>query len=64
MNKKTRSIFLLIIGLIILFLIASPKLSLFSTATVPSSTGARADMRLPVSVHILVPERVEDKIRS
>jgi membrane fusion protein (multidrug efflux system) len=64
MKKKTLITILSILGVIILLLAASPKLSLFSTNAAPATPGARADMRLPVSVHILVPERVEDKIRS
>ena len=64
MNKKTRSILLAIIGLIILVLITSPKLSLFSTDTTLAGADARTDTRLPVSIHVLVPGKVEDKIRS
>ena len=64
MNKKTRSILLAIIGLIILVLITSPKLSLFSTDTTLAGADARTDTRLPVSIHVLFPGKVEDKIRS
>lgn len=64
MKKKTLGVILSIIGVIIILLAASPKFSLFNGPATPSAAGGKPDMRLPVSIHILSPEGVQDKIRS
>lgn len=65
MTTRTRNILYGGTGLIVLFLIVSPKLSIFSGQDAPSpSSASTLDLRLPVSVRVVQPERVEEKIRS
>ncbi|MEP0821206.1 MAG: efflux transporter periplasmic adaptor subunit, partial [Ignavibacterium sp.] len=65
MTRRTRNIVYAVTGLIVLLLIVSPKLSIFSGQDAPSASSASTmDLRLPVSVRVVRPERVEEKIRS
>jgi membrane fusion protein (multidrug efflux system) len=64
MTKKTRNLLYGLTGLIVVILITSPRLSIFGDQDSPGTSRQVMDLRLPVSVHLVKPERVEDKIRS
>lgn len=64
MNKKTRNLLYGLTGVIVLILITSPRLSIFSGQDPSASSQQVMDLRLPVSVHVVEPGLVEDKIRS
>jgi len=64
MTSRTRNILYGGVGLVVLILITSPKLSIFGSGTSPAGSGTVTDMRLPVSVIVVQRQSVEDKIRS
>ena len=63
MKKRTRNILYGVVGLFVVVLVTSPKLSIFGSESSSSGIGM-IDTRLPVSMVVLEQERVEDKIRS
>jgi membrane fusion protein (multidrug efflux system) len=64
MKKKTRTLLFVVIGLIVVALVIGPKLSFFNSGPAPAATAGDVDRRLPVSIHVVHHETVEDKIRS
>lgn len=64
MSKRTRNILYGAVGLLVVILITSPKLSIFESGPDTSAANGTTDMRLPVSMTVMEPERVDDRIRS
>ncbi len=64
MTTRTRNILYGGVGIAVLILITSPKLSFFGSGSSPAGSGNVMDMRLPVSVVVVKREHVEDMIRS
>lgn len=61
MTKKSRNIILGLLGIALIVVITSPRVKLFEAAPANSPT-AGAMMGLPVTAHVVQPEKVYDKI--
>lgn len=64
MSKKSRNIIIATVGLILVVLVSSPRLKLFSSDSEKSAAGDSVDPTIPVTAFIVRPERISDKVLS
>ena len=63
-SKKLRNTLLVVIGIVVIVVLTSPRIRLFGTDPARESAGASAAQVLPVTAFIIKPERIDNRIRT
>ena len=63
-NKKLRNTLLVVIGVVLIVILTSPRISIFGTDGGPKGPGSAESQALPVTAFIIQPERIDNRIRT
>ena len=63
-NKKLRNTLLVIVGVVLIVVLTSPRIRLFSTEGAGESVDASAGRPLPVTAFVVLPEKIDNRIRT
>lgn len=63
-NKKLRNTLLAVVGVVLVVLLTSPRIRIFSSDDAADAPASAESQLLPVSVFIIQPERIDNRIRT
>lgn len=63
-NKKLRNTLLVVLGVVLVVIVTSPRITLFGTDGPADSGEERAGGSLPVTAYIVKPQRIDNRVRT
>jgi len=63
-NKKLRNTILVILGVVLVVIVTSPRITLFGTDSPATSGEGRSGGPLPVTGYIIQPQRIDNRVRT